>query len=75
MPFSLFNSFRLVAYSPHQAVQSMGSTSYFMEEIGVQKKDFVIPDTRSLPGHIYEWFPSLHRQTLGKFRSLIVFRT
>jgi hypothetical protein len=48
---------------------------YFMEEIGVQKKDFVIPDTRSLPGHIYEWFPSLHRQTLGKFRSLIVFRT
>ena len=29
MPFSLFNSFRLVAYLTHQAVQSMGSTSQF----------------------------------------------
>lgn len=48
---------------------------YFMEEIGVQKRDFVIPDTRSLPDHIYEWFPLLNRQTLGKYRSLIVFRT
>ena len=48
---------------------------YFMEEIGVTKRDFVIPDTRSLPGHIYEWFPLLNRQTLGKYRSLIVFRT
>jgi len=48
---------------------------YFMDEIGVKKKHFVIPDTRSLPDHIYEWFPLLNRQTLGKYRSLIVFRT
>ena len=48
---------------------------YFMDEIGVEKRHFVIPDTRSLPDHIYEWFPLLDHQTLGKYRSLIVFRT
>ena len=48
---------------------------YFMDEIGVEKGHFVIPDTRSLPKHIYEWFPLLNRQTLEKYRSLIVFRT
>jgi hypothetical protein len=48
---------------------------YFMDEIGVKKGHFVIPDTRSLPDHIYEWFPLLNRQTLGKYRSLLVFRT
>lgn len=47
---------------------------YFMDEIGVEKRDFVIPETRSLPDPIYEWFPLLNRQTLGKYRSLIVFR-
>ena len=48
---------------------------YFMDEIGVKKRHFVIPDTRSLPDHIYEWFPSLNRQTLERYRSLVVFRT
>jgi hypothetical protein len=48
---------------------------YFMDEIGVEKRHFVIPDTRSLPGCIYEWFPLLDSQILGKYRSLIVFRT
>jgi hypothetical protein len=48
---------------------------YFMDEIGVEKGHFVIPNTRSLPSHIYEWFQSLNRQTLTKYRSLIVFRT
>ena len=48
---------------------------YFMDEIGLEKRHFVIPDTRSLPDYIYEWFPLLNRQTLGKYRSLIVFRT
>jgi hypothetical protein len=47
---------------------------YFMDEIGGEKRDFVIPDTRSLPGHIYAWFPLLNRQTLIKYRSLVVFR-
>ncbi len=48
---------------------------YFLDEIGIGKKSFVIPDSRSLPDHIYKWFPLLNRQTLGKYRSLIVFRT
>jgi hypothetical protein len=48
---------------------------YFMDEIGVKKGHFVIPDTLSLPDHIYEWFPLLNRQTLRKYQSLIVFRT
>jgi hypothetical protein len=48
---------------------------YFIDEIGVEKRDFVIPDTRSLPSYIYKWFPLLDRQTLGKYRSLIVFRS
>jgi hypothetical protein len=48
---------------------------YFMDEIGVEKKHFVIPDTRSLPDHIYEWFPFLNRQALERYRSLVVFRT
>lgn len=47
---------------------------YFMDEIGVKKGHFVIPDTLSLPDRICEWFPSLNRQTMAKYRSLIVFR-
>jgi len=47
---------------------------YFMDEIGIEKGHFVISDTRSLPGQIYEWFPLLNRQTLEKYQSLIVFR-
>jgi len=48
---------------------------YFLDGIGIQKGHFVIPDTRSLPKHIYDWFPLLDRQTLKKYRALIVFRT
>jgi hypothetical protein len=48
---------------------------YFMDDIGVEERDFVIPDTRALPDPIYEWFPLLNRQTLGKYRALVVFRT
>ncbi len=47
---------------------------YFLDEIGIEKRHFVIPDTRSLPDHIYEWFPLLNHQTLDKYQSLIVFR-
>ncbi|WP_027362658.1 hypothetical protein [Desulfospira joergensenii] len=47
---------------------------YFLDEIGMKKRDFVVPDTRSLPGHIHEWFPLLNHHTLRKYRSLIVFR-
>jgi len=47
----------------------------FIDEIGIENKDFVIPDTRSLPECIYQWFPILKRQTLDKYRSLVVFRS
>lgn len=48
---------------------------YFMDEIGIPKGHFAIPDTHSLPKHIYDWFPVLDRQTLKRYRALIVFRT
>ncbi len=48
--------------------------SYFLDGIGVEKSDFVIPDTASLDPHIYEWFQPLARQTLHKYRTLVVFR-
>ncbi len=48
---------------------------YFMDQIGSKQRHFVIPDTRSLPACIYKWFPLLNRQTLEKYRSVIIFRT
>jgi hypothetical protein len=54
---------------------SLEAFVYFMDEIGMPKRDFVIPDTRSLHPLIYQWFQPLTRQTLRKFRSLVVFRT
>jgi hypothetical protein len=47
---------------------------FFLDEIGIDKKDFVIPDTSALHPRIYELFQSLHRQILEKFSTLIVFR-
>lgn len=47
---------------------------YFLDEIGIEKKNFVIPDTSALHPHIYELFQLLKLQTLGKYCSLIVFR-
>ena len=47
---------------------------YFLDEIGIEKKHFVIPNTNSLHPRIYEFFQLLNRQTLEKYRSLIVFR-
>jgi hypothetical protein len=54
---------------------SIEALVYFMDEIGIEKRDFVIADTRTLPVHIYKWFPLLNRQTLAKYHTLIVFRT
>jgi hypothetical protein len=48
---------------------------YFLDEIGIKKKHFVIPNTKSLHPRIYELFQLLNRQILEKYRSLIVFRT
>jgi hypothetical protein len=47
---------------------------YFLDEIGINKKSFVITDTSALHPRIAELFPVLNRQTLEKYSSLIVFR-
>ena len=47
---------------------------YFLDQIGIEKKHFVIPNTNSLHPRIYELFKMLNRQTLEKYRSLVVFR-
>jgi hypothetical protein len=47
---------------------------YFLDEIGIEKKHFVIPNTNSLHPRIYELFQVLNQQTLQKYRSLVVFR-
>jgi hypothetical protein len=46
---------------------------YFLSEIGIEKKQFVIPNTQSLPPRIYELFQMLNQETLGKYSALIVF--
>ena len=48
---------------------------YFLDEIGIEKQTFVIPDTGSLHPQIYELFQSLNRQILGEYCSLIVYRS
>lgn len=47
---------------------------FFLDEIGIEEKNFVIPDTKALHPRIYEMFQMLNRQILEKFRTLIVFR-
>ena len=47
---------------------------YFLDEIGIEKKSFVISDTGALHPHIYDFFRLLNRQTLEKYGALIVFR-
>jgi len=47
---------------------------YFLDKIGIGKKDFVIPNTNSLHPRIYELFQVLNRQTLEKYHSLVIFR-
>lgn len=46
----------------------------FLDETGIEKKNFVIADTRGLHACIYRWFPALNRQILEKYQTLIVFR-
>jgi hypothetical protein len=47
---------------------------FFLDEIGIEKKNFVIPDTSALHPVIYDLFQELNRQILGKYCTLIVFR-
>jgi hypothetical protein len=47
---------------------------FFLDEIGIERKNFVIPNTSALHPFIYELFQSLNRQTLESFCTLVVFR-
>ena len=47
---------------------------YFLDEIGIEKKHFAIPNTNSLHPRVYELFQMLNQETLEKYRSLVVFR-
>lgn len=49
--------------------------SFFLDEIGIERKHFVIPNTDSLHPRINEYFPILKRQTLDQYQSVIVFRS
>lgn len=53
---------------------SLEAFVFFLDEIGIEKKNFVIPDTDALHPLIYELFESLSGQILNKFSALIVFR-
>jgi hypothetical protein len=53
---------------------SLEAFVFFLDEIALKKRHFVIPDTRLLHPRIYEFFPLLNQQTLMKYRTLIVFR-
>jgi len=46
----------------------------FLDEIGIEKKNFVIPDTSGLHPRIYELFQGLSHQIFEKVCTLIVFR-
>jgi len=82
----LFQNLRSYAHLPLKNqmlnVQALGehqngpleSFVFFLDEIGVEKNHFVIPDTNSLHPRIYELFQWLTQQILLKYRSLIVFR-
>lgn len=47
---------------------------FFLDEIGVAHGDFVIPDTSTLHPALREWF-ALMTRSVGKFRTLMVFRS
>jgi hypothetical protein len=47
---------------------------YFLDQLGIKKKHFVIPNTNLLHPRIYELFQMLDQQTLEKYHSLVVFR-
>ena len=48
---------------------------YFLDEIGIEKRDFVILHTPSLPDPIFRWFELLDRQIFSRYRTLVVFRS
>jgi hypothetical protein len=48
---------------------------FFLDEIGIQEKCFVITNTTLLHPHIYALFKLLKREFLEKYQAVIVFRT
>lgn len=47
---------------------------FFLDKLGIGKRQFVIPDTRALHPRIYHLFKPLRRQLLDKYSALVVFR-
>ena len=47
---------------------------YFLDEIGLPRRDFVIPDPDLLPDEIDDWFPFLSANELDAFGAVAVFR-
>jgi hypothetical protein len=54
---------------------SLEAFVYFLDEIGIEKQTFVVPDTSALHPQIHELFKPLNRQILEQYCSLIVFRS
>ena len=46
---------------------------YFLDELGVDRSSFAIPDTGALHPLVYQWFASV-RRLWGPYRALLVFR-
>ena len=47
---------------------------FFLDEIGLPRRDFVITDPDLLPDEIDDWFPFLSANELGAFGALAIFR-
>ena len=47
---------------------------YFLDEIGIEKNHFVIPDTSSLHPRVEELLQMLYWQSAEKYRSVVIFR-
>lgn len=47
---------------------------FFIDEIGIDRQDFVIPNTNQLHPLILKWFALLLPATLERFQTLVIFR-
>lgn len=47
---------------------------FFIDEIGVEREDFVIPNTSQLHPLVLKWFAILLPATLERFQTLVIFR-
>ena len=47
---------------------------FFIDEVGVEREDFVIPNTNQLHPLVLKWFALLLPATLERFQTLVIFR-